>query len=91
VSRFEVRIITDSTGLRRVVIYHREAGTFGFEEQRFSDVPEERCWLSVGRRSEAVCPTEELAVREAQGRVSWLAGAFYEATTTSTRTRFEVT
>ena len=74
-SRSEVRIIIDATGLRRVVIYRREASSFGFEEQHFSAVPEERCWLPVGRHSEAICPTEEIAITEARGRVSWLADA----------------
>ena len=71
-SHSEVRTITDAPGLRRVVIYRREAGSFGFEEQRFSTAPEERCWLPVGRHSEAICLTEEIAIREARGRVSWL-------------------
>jgi hypothetical protein len=73
VSHSEVRTITDPSGLRRVVIYRREEGTYGFEEQRFSAAPEECCWLPVCRRSETVCPTEEIAIREARGRVNWLA------------------
>jgi hypothetical protein len=59
---------------RRVHIVRRDDGTFGFVEERFSDDELERCWLMLGwRRSQPICDTFETALREAEGRVGWLA------------------
>ena len=59
-----------SDGARRVEIFRRDDGTFGFEEMRFG--AEERTWFPVGRYSTAVIDSLDNAIREARGRVSWL-------------------
>ncbi|HLY72824.1 MAG TPA: hypothetical protein VKU80_01795 [Planctomycetota bacterium] len=57
----------------RVQVFHRDNGTFGFEEERFQK--EEQCWIPFGRYSESIIDSLESAIREATGRVSWLADA----------------
>jgi hypothetical protein len=68
----EVRQVLSSSGKERVIIYRRENGTFGFEEERWSSDPNEQCWISFGNYSYCICGSEEEAIREALGRVSWL-------------------
>lgn len=36
-------------GTLKVQIYRRDAGTYGFDEWRFSDEPREHCWIPHGR------------------------------------------
>jgi len=66
-----VKTIHDRSGSRRVEIYKRPDGTFGFEEWRFGI--EEQCWRPFGFYSYAVIDTVETAEREARSRVGWLA------------------
>jgi hypothetical protein len=67
-----VQTIYDDAKKRRVIILQREDGSFGFEEQRFSDEPLEMCWIPFGRYSVCHCDTAERALVEARGRVTWL-------------------
>jgi hypothetical protein len=72
-----LRTIVDSTGKRRVLIVRRESGVYGFEEEHWSDEPLEQCWIpSRASRQYAfsICGSEDIALREAMGRVDWLAG-----------------
>ena len=55
---------------RKVEIYQRADGTFGFEELKYGQ--EEQAWFPVGRYSFAVIDTLEHALKEAVSRVSWL-------------------
>lgn len=65
--------IYDAAQKRRVVLFRRDDGTFGFQEERFSSDPLEQCWLPfVERRSECRCDSLESAMREARGRIDWL-------------------
>jgi hypothetical protein len=66
-----VRTIEDRGGGRRVVIYRRADGLYGFTEERWSDEPYEQCWFPYD--SGALCDSEETALREAYGRFAWLA------------------
>ena len=66
-----VKTINDRSGKRRVHVYQRSDGSFGFEEWKFAQ--EEQCWYPVGRYSHAVIDTLENAEREATSRVHWLA------------------
>jgi hypothetical protein len=70
-----VQTIYDAAKKRRVEIFERDDGSFGFEEQRFSDEPLEMAWIPVGKppRPNCHCDTEERAVFEARGRIDWLA------------------
>src|SRR6185503_626230 len=68
-----VEVIYSPERNARVQVFRRGNGTFGFEEERFQK--EEQCWIPFGRYSEAIIDSLESAVREAAGRVSWLADA----------------
>ena len=59
-----------SDGTRKVEIFQRENKTFGFEELEFGS--EENSWYPVGRYSLAVIDSLDNAIKEAEGRVSWL-------------------
>ncbi len=59
--------------LSRVLIYHRDDDTFGFEAQRYSTAPEELCWIPVGAYSHCICGSAAAALHEARERVQWLA------------------
>lgn len=60
-----------SDGTRKVEIFRRADGTFGFEELKFGQ--EEGVWFPVGKYSLAIIGSLDNAVKEAKGRVSWLA------------------
>jgi hypothetical protein len=68
-----VRVIEEIGGNRRVIVFRRENGTYGFTEEHFSDEPLEQCWIPQRPDSESFCDSEETAVKEATGRVDWLA------------------
>ena len=57
-------------GTRRVDIFRRRNGTYGFEESYWH--PRDRCWIPIGPQSDSFTDSLETALREAQGRVSWL-------------------
>ena len=65
-----VKTIGHPDGRRRVDIYQRPNGTFGFEELEYG--VEEQAWYPVGRYSYAVIDTQERAESEARSRVAWL-------------------
>ena len=72
--------IYDETGKRRVVFTTCGDGCYTFSEETFSDDPMEMNWIPVGgRRSYPICESYDIAVREASGRVSWLAEASGES------------
>jgi hypothetical protein len=77
-----VQTITDETRKRRVVVFRRDDGSFGFEEERFSDEPLESAWIPFGRYSVCRCDTAERALVEARSRVPWLAWAAFVCTFT---------
>ncbi len=67
-----IREIYSQDRKRRVCIVQRENGSFGFEEEYFSDDPFEMSWCRYGQYPLAICDSEETALREAMGRVKWL-------------------
>jgi len=67
-----IKELTAQDGKRRVQIFKREDGSFGFEALRFSDEPLEMCWFPDGRFSECFASDEKTAESEARGRVHWL-------------------
>jgi hypothetical protein len=73
-----VQTIYDDAKKRRVVILQREDGSFGFEEQRFSDEPLELSWIPFGRYSVCHCDTAARALVEARGRVAWLSESVHD-------------
>jgi hypothetical protein len=66
-----VRTILHSEGNRKVEVFRRSDGTFGFEESKWFDDPE-NCWVPFGRYSNAVIDTLDNALKEAEGRVPWV-------------------
>lgn len=67
-----VKELVAPDGRRKVQIFRRDDGSFGFEVLRFSELPGERCWIPHGRFSEFFAPNAEIAEREARGRIDWL-------------------
>jgi hypothetical protein len=63
-----IHTIYDDTKKRRVIVFQRDNGSFGFEEQRFSNEPLEMAWIPFGRYSLSLCDTSERALAEARGR-----------------------
>ena len=59
-------------GARKVEIFQRADGTFGFEELKLGQG--EGAWFPVGKYSIAIIDSLDTAVKEAKERVSWLAG-----------------
>jgi hypothetical protein len=67
-----VKEVYDANRKRRVLIVQRSNGTFGYEEEPFSDEPLELCWRRFSQVPFSVCDSAEGALKEAQGRVKWL-------------------
>ena len=67
-----VKELISPDGKRKVQIFRRDDGSFGFEALRFSDEPLERGWIPDGRFSECFAEDEHTAESEALGRVLWL-------------------
>ena len=66
-----VATFTRPDGQRRVEVFERSDGTFGFEEWQFG--AEEQAWFPCGLYSRAFLDSAEAALREARARVRWLA------------------
>ena len=72
-----IKTIYSDDRKRRVIIFSRADGTFGFREEHFSADSLEQRWIPQSwSRSEPVCSSLEIAMREANGRINWLAGMF---------------
>lgn len=70
---FQPQTFLDASGKRRCTVFARGDGTYSFLEEKFSDDPFERCWLPLAwARSQPICASFEIALREARGRVEWL-------------------
>lgn len=68
-TRNDIKTIYDEPDVRRVIIFRRDDGSFGFEDQHYCD---EQCWIPTGRYSESFCDSAERAEAEARSRVHWL-------------------
>ncbi len=69
-----IKTLFSNDRLKKVELFRRQDGTFGFEEWHFH--PEEGLWAPFGQRSLAICDSLDKAEIEARGRVEWLgAGA----------------
>ena len=64
--------ILSSDKTRKVQIFEREDGTYGFRTLLWASDPLEQCWTPCGRYSECFAPDESTAEREARSRVEWL-------------------
>jgi hypothetical protein len=65
-----VKTIISADGLRKIEIFTRSDGSYGFEGYRFSPESLEGCWIPYGFHG---CRAEDAAIaeREALGRVDW--------------------
>jgi hypothetical protein len=68
-----LRTIYSIDGKRRVRIVQRDNGHFSFDEEYFSDEPNEQCWLPYSYSRGSYADSEDIAIREACSRVDWLA------------------
>lgn len=68
-----VKTITHPDGTRRVELFRRADGTYGFEESVWAE--DEQCWIPVGGYVMSITDSLESAEREARGRVRWLRDA----------------
>jgi len=66
--RVTLGTIYSQDNLRRVQIFRREDGTFGFDEEKYAE--KEQCWIPLGFNS--ICDSQERAFTEARGRIPWL-------------------
>lgn len=69
-----VKEIVDESGRRKVELFRRDDGTYGFEDLRYYKDQYEDGWSPHGRYSQCFAATLEIAEREARGRVDWLRG-----------------
>jgi len=69
-SRTIVQTLLHSTGMRKVEVFERSDGTFGFEEWHWSD--QEESWLPSPKQTNSVLDNADLALAEAYERISWL-------------------
>jgi hypothetical protein len=69
-TRITVETIVHADGMRRVEIFRRRDGSFGFEELR--QIEPERAWVPSGHYTNSFCASAEVALSEARARVSWL-------------------
>ena len=67
-----IKTIVSQDQAKRVIIFQRTDGTFGFEAQHWSDDEREQCWLPEGKYSATRTESAESALREALHRVYWL-------------------
>lgn len=70
-----VREIYNPDRTRRVLIVQRDGGSFGFEEEHFSEEPLEKCWIRESQKPFSICDSPEIALKEATGRIAWLASS----------------
>ena len=66
-----VKELVAPDGRRKVQIFRRDNGTYGFESFRFDDDPLALCWVPYGRFSKCIADSEELAEHEARGHIDW--------------------
>jgi hypothetical protein len=71
-SRQNLRTLVAPWQTRRVVVFRRDDGSFGFEDQRFSL---EQSWHATGRYLECYADSADNAEHEARQHVPWLVTA----------------
>jgi hypothetical protein len=64
------KTFTKLDGSRRIEIFERPDGTFGFDELAFGRA--EDAWFPVGAYSTAIVDSLDHAIAEAKGRIVWM-------------------
>jgi hypothetical protein len=72
-TRETIRTLWSADRKSRVNVFRRADGSFGFLEERYSDIEFEKYWIPYFGETESFCATEDIAMREATSRVAWLA------------------
>ncbi len=67
-----VQALYSKDGKHRVLIVQRDNGSFGFEEEYFSEDEWSRQWCRYSQNPFSICDSADTALREAKGRVQWL-------------------
>jgi hypothetical protein len=86
-----IKQIDHPNGKWRVTFFRHADGSFGFEEWTFH--PGERVWIPWSGAVSGVAPridTLEHAIREAKGRIAWLAAAQEENPSLTGRRNFQL-
>ena len=65
-----LKTIRHTDAIRKVEIFQRENGSFGFREMKWGK--EELAWFQVGKYSECICDTFENTIKEARSRIDWI-------------------
>lgn len=64
------KTIVHPDGKRKVEVFQRADGSFGFEELHWRT--DEGCWCPFGKYSTAFVDTIEHVLQEVRGRVAWV-------------------
>jgi len=65
-----LKTIVHPEGNRKVEVFQRPDGTFGFEEWHW--LVDEKCWCPLGKRSVSVIDTMDHTLDEIKGRIPWV-------------------
>jgi hypothetical protein len=65
-----VKTIVHPEGSRKVEVFRRPDGTFGFEEWHWLE--DESCWCPFGKYSAPIIDTLGHALEEVKGRIPWV-------------------
>jgi hypothetical protein len=66
------RELFSQDGKKKVELFRRENGTYGFRVLYWSDEPMELCWCQVGGYAESITDSLAAMEAEARGRIEWL-------------------
>lgn len=64
--------IVSADQTHRVTFYQNSDGSFGYEQEKFADAPEELVWIPVSSQTAKFYDSLETAKQEAWGAVEWL-------------------
>jgi hypothetical protein len=77
-----LKILTDPSGTRRVLIVRRPNGLFGYQEEELQNKYDDKLrkrlndastiWVGFTQKPFTICDSPETAEREARGNVQWL-------------------
>lgn len=70
--RTTVKVIMAPDGKRKVELFQRANGTYGFLEWVFGEPPYTSRWFPSSGSTECFVPDARTAMAEARGRVEWL-------------------
>ncbi|HEY7403145.1 MAG TPA: hypothetical protein VIB39_06460 [Candidatus Angelobacter sp.] len=65
-----IQTITHPDGRRKVEVFRRQNGTYGFEEWQWLEF--EECWCPFAKHPISIIDTFEHALEEIKGRIPWI-------------------